>query len=161
MAKVVLISACLAGIACRYDGGFKPIPDLCEKLSACRLIPFCPETLGGLPVPRPPAEIVGQGGAAVWEGKAHVMDQNSRDCTLEFIRGAEAVRALVLQWQPSLVIFKAHSPSCGVGSIHDGSFSRKLRDGDGVTAALLRTMNITMITEKEFLADMEQILARL
>jgi uncharacterized protein YbbK (DUF523 family) len=104
---------------------------------------------------------VGQGGAAVWEGKARVMDRNGRDCTLEFIKGAKAVRALVQQWRPALVVFKAHSPSCGVGSIHDGTFSGKLRDGDGVTAALLRTMGVSMITEKEFLADMEQILARL
>ncbi|TCL66586.1 uncharacterized protein YbbK (DUF523 family) [Hydrogenispora ethanolica] len=148
---VVLVSACLLGIPCRYDGGSKLVSGIRAQLAGCRIVPFCPEVLGGLETPRPAAEITGGDGAAVLDGAASVRNRAGLDVTGEFIRGAEAVLDLVRANQPASVILKAKSPSCGVGRIYDGSFTGRLRDGDGVTVALLRRSTaIRFYTEEDF-----------
>jgi uncharacterized protein YbbK (DUF523 family) len=154
--QTILISACLLGIECRYDGTGKAVPELQRILEGYHVVPICPETLGGLIVPRPPAEIQGGGGAEVLAGTARVMSREGRECTAEFIRGAEAVLQLVRQHQPLLLILKANSPSCGVGAIYDGSFSARLKPGDGVTAALLKRNGVKVYSETDFLEKLLQ-----
>lgn len=154
----VMISACLMGINCRYDGTAKAAPELTEILRGMQHVPFCPEVLGGLKSPRPPAEIVGGTGADVLAGSARVLDRTGADKTGAFIKGARAVLDLAREIQPEFVILKANSPSCGTGMIYDGSFDGVLRDGDGVTAALLRSAGIRVYSERDLLEKTVRIL---
>jgi len=112
---------------------------------------MCPETSGGLSVPRLPCEITGGDGGGVIAGKARVINKNGEDMTSAFLDGAEQTLDTALKNQIDLVILKDHSPSCGVGEIYDGNFSGKLRTGDGVTAALLKKYGINVISDKEYL----------
>lgn len=140
MKKKVLISSCLLGVNCRYDGGSNKLPD--EKLKELRekyeLIPVCPECYGGLTTPRIPSERR--------DGK--VFSKLGVDVTGEFTKGAEAALYLAELLGAELAILKENSPSCGSGTIYDGSFSGKLKEGDGVTAELLKKHGITVVGEK-------------
>lgn len=140
MKKKVLISSCLLGVNCRYDGGSNKLPD--EKLKELRekyeLIPVCPECYGGLATPRIPSERR--------DGK--VFSKLGADVTGEFTKGAEAALYLAELLGAELAILKENSPSCGSGTIYDGSFSGTLTEGDGVTAELLKKHGITVIGEK-------------
>lgn len=152
MDQPILISACLLGIPCRYDGSSKPLPQLVMLLNHNQvIIPFCPETQGGLNIPRPPAEIVKGDGAMVLRGKARIINKDGEDDTEPFLNGAEAVLQMATALNPKLIILKSKSPSCGLGEIYDGSFSGKLKSGDGVTAALLKQAHYQLYSEIEFL----------
>jgi uncharacterized protein YbbK (DUF523 family) len=151
---VIMVSSCLLGEACRYDGSAKLFPGLAAELADFELVPFCPEKLGGLPIPRPPAEIQNDDGAAVLTGKARVIDSSGKDCTAAFIAGAQKTLEMARKLQPVLIVCKAKSPSCGVGEIHDGSFSGKLRSGDGVTTARLRANNYAICDENGLAREM-------
>lgn len=140
-----LVSACLAGIPCRYDGQAKGREDIIALVKAGEARTFCPETLGGLRIPRVPSEIVGGDGTDVLDGRARVMSREGADLTSEFILGAQAVLELCRRLGASEVLLKAKSPSCGIGRIYDGSFTGKIRPGDGVTAALLKRNNINVV----------------
>ncbi|MBD5559526.1 MAG: DUF523 domain-containing protein [Clostridia bacterium] len=143
----VLVSACLAGCPCRFDGATRPDPEL-EALAAAGIAAAaCPECLGGLPIPRPPAEIVGGSGEDVLDGRARVMTRDGRDVTEAFLEGARAFRDKVLAGGIREVVLKSKSPSCGLTAIYDGTFSGTLRPGPGVTAALLRRSGI-LVREK-------------
>jgi uncharacterized protein YbbK (DUF523 family) len=150
--KVIMISACLLGVKCRFDGTSREIPELLTALGDYELVSFCPEMSEELTIPRPPAEIQGSDGTGVLNGTARVINKNGYDCTPEFMRGAAAVLKMVKRIQPQFVVLKAKSPSCGVGKIYDGSFSGKLKDGDGVTTALLRGAGIIVYSETDILA---------
>ena len=152
-APVCAVSACLLGRACRYDGASKPVPpsggvaaslDAWERAGG-RVVPVCPEELGGLGTPRPPAELRGGDGAAVLAGRARVERQRDvGDVTAAFVAGARA--ALALAGAPSRAILKARSPSCGVGATWiDG----EVRAGDGVFAALLRAHGVPLATDED------------
>ncbi len=139
-----LISACLAGVNCKYNGSNNEcgwIKDL-MKDKECLLV--CPEELGGLPTPRPPSEII--------NGKA--IDKNDMNVTDNLIYGAEKAlekaeeRAAELGQKIELAILKSNSPSCGSGKIYDGTFTGTLIDGDGIFAGILKKKGITVITEK-------------
>lgn len=156
----VMVSACLMGINCRYDGTAKTVPELVEVLHGMELVPFCPEVLGGLETPRPPAEIQDGTGAAVLAGSARIFDRAGVDKTAAFIKGARAVLDLAREVQPEFVILKANSPSCGTGRIYDGSFGGVLRDGDGVAGALLRSAGIRVYSERDLLERTAQILGK-
>ncbi len=123
----LLISACLLGVRCRYDGESKPIPETDALIKKYDLIPVCPEQLGGLKTPREPSEISGE----------KVLTNSGVDVTAEYIRGAEEALRLGKLLGAKKALLKAKSPSCGSGIIHDGSFSGKLKDGYGITAKLL------------------------
>ncbi len=110
---IVGVSACLLGISCRYDGENSINYGLIEKLRGFSIIPFCPEELGGLPTPRPPANLIGGDGRAVLNGYARVMDINGKDVTKEFIIGAEKALRLLQRMGIKSVYLKARSPSCG------------------------------------------------
>ena len=135
---MVMVSRCLAGEFCRYDGKMKRSP-LMDKLEAENIeyILFCPECMGGLSTPREPAEIVGGDGKDVLSGEAHLMNKVGTDVTEEFLSGAKQALALAESCKPTAIYMKSRSPSCGKGCIYDGTFQGKLRDGNGVTAELL------------------------
>ncbi|WP_328595057.1 DUF523 domain-containing protein [Actinomadura macrotermitis] len=147
----ILVSSCLLGRPVRYDGAGKPVRDaLFEGWRAeGRLVPFCPEVAGGLPVPRPPAEIVGGGGAEVLDGTARVVTDTGADVTGAFLRGARLALDTARRAGARVAILKEGSPSCGSHRVHDGTFSGRKVAGDGVTAALLEREGIRVFSEDE------------
>ena len=135
----MLVSACLLGIACRYDGLSRPNPDVISLMDEYELIPFCPEIYGGLPTPRTPSEIVGD----------MVLMRDGKDVTPEYSRGAaEAVRICKLLGIKKACL-KSKSPSCGVGLIYDGTFSHKLVEGYGITARALADSGVLAFGEND------------
>ncbi|MBR5292213.1 MAG: DUF523 domain-containing protein [Clostridia bacterium] len=143
---MVAVSWCLCGKECRYDGTAKPDVQamaLAKEGALC----ICPEVLGGLPVPREPAEIVGGDGYDVLDGRARVITVSGRDVTTEYIAGAEEAFRLCCESGVTCALLKANSPSCGSGCIYDGSFTGGKKQGDGVTAALLKRNGIAVTTE--------------
>ena len=158
MGQPIFISACLLGIPCRYDGNSKPLPQLVELIQKNQLIiPFCPEIQGGLSIPRLPAEIVAGDGMMVLNGKAKVINEKGEDYSGQFLKGAEAVLRMAKELNPKLVILKSKSPSCGKGEIYDGSFGGSLKQGDGVTTALLKQDNFEVCSEVEFFDRVKQM----
>lgn len=135
----ILISACLLGIPCRYDGRDNKIESLNLLQQQFDFVPICPEQLGGLSTPRYPCEIQGN----------KVMSKEGKDYTREFQEGAEKSLKLAKQWNIKTALLKAKSPSCGFGQIYDGSFSKKLITGNGLTAALLEKEGIRIFCETE------------
>jgi uncharacterized protein YbbK (DUF523 family) len=147
---VKLVSACLVGIKCAFDGKCHTHPKLLEEFEKGELFPVCPEVLGGLPIPRPPSEIQQGDGDDVLEDKADVRLNNGLDVTSNFVRGAHETMRVAKAVGAKEAIFRVRSPSCGCGLIYDGSFSGKLRKGDGVTAAALRSVGIKVISDEDY-----------
>lgn len=148
---MLLISACLVGTKCRYDGGgFTQYPELAERVAKGEAIAVCPEELGGLPTPRPPAELVGGDGTDVLNGEARIVRQDGTDVTETFLEGARATARLAEQHGVTHAILKARSPSCGCQTVYDGTFTGRIVPGQGVTAALLSTMGLE-VTDESFL----------
>lgn len=135
----ILVSACLLGAPVRYDGAGKALghPLLDRWQAEGRLVPVCPELMGGLPVPRPAAEIAGGDGDAVLDGRARIRTRDGADVTDAFRAGADAARDAARAAGCRFALLMPRSPSCGTRDIHDGSFSGALVPGRGVTAALL------------------------
>ena len=145
-----LISACLLGIKCAWDGQDIYKSDKAIELSNSEmLMPVCPEQLGRLRTPRAPQEVQGGTGEDVLDGKCKVLNIDGKDVTQGFIAGAEETLKIVKLFHIEGFIGKSRSPSCGCGQIYDGTFSRKLIDGDGVTTALLKRNGIRVITEED------------
>lgn len=145
---MILVSACLMGRNCRYDGDNKLNVTLNLLLKNKELILICPEEAGGLSIPRPPAEIQDGNGFDVLEGRAKVLNARGEDVTEEYIKGAE--RTLVdLSGKIDFAVLKAKSPSCGVNRIYSGKFDGKLKEGPGVLAAYLKKRRIPIFTEEE------------
>jgi uncharacterized protein YbbK (DUF523 family) len=143
---VRIISACLLGVACRYDGSHCLHPRAEELARTGGLLPLCPEQLGGLPTPRPAAEIHGGTGAEVLDGMARVIDREGRDVTDAFLRGAREVAGLCARLDVTEALLKARSPSCGVGWIRRAG---DLIPGEGVTAALLKRRGVCVLAHPE------------
>lgn len=135
----VLISACLLGTPCRYDGKSKPCAAARQLKEKYELIPVCPESLGGLAIPRQPSEIVGD----------RVLSKGGEDITEQFRSGAMRTLQIAGENRCTLAVLKEKSPSCGSGIIHDGSFGGGLTEGWGITAALLRDNAIRVIGESQ------------
>jgi len=145
-----LISACLLGVKCAWDGKDNYKNDKAiELLNFETLIPVCPEQLGGLKTPRVPQEIQGGTGEDVLDKKCKVLNKDGEDVTQEFITGAEETLKIARLFHIEEFIGKSNSPSCGCGQIYDGTFSQKLIQGDGVTTALLKRNGIRVITEED------------
>ncbi|MFP5522375.1 2-thiouracil desulfurase family protein [Peptococcus simiae] len=138
----ILVSACLLGEPCRYDGRDNGLPAVRALADRFTLCPICPEVAGGLPIPRPPAER---------QGRA-VRTAAGEDVTAAYRLGAAKALALARDRGIRLAILKAKSPSCGRGQVYDGTFSRRLVPGDGVTTETLKAEGIQVFTEKDFLA---------
>ncbi|CAM2006024.1 DUF523 domain-containing protein [Acanthopleuribacter pedis] len=147
----ILISSCLVGEKVRHDGRDKlnGHPHLIRWQNEGRLVPFCPEIAGGLPIPRPPAEIQGGDGAAVLRGDAVVETNAGNNVTAAFVSGAEQALALAKKEGVTMAVLKAKSPSCGVGMIYDGGFNGTQIPGSGVTATLLEQNGIRVFHENQ------------
>lgn len=146
---MIAVSACLAGVPCRYDGGANSVDEMVRLVKAKGAVCICPECMGGLSTPREPAEIVGGSAEDVLSGHAQVLTKSGADVTDAFVRGAYAVLEFCQAHGITEAVLKARSPSCGCGTVYDGTFSGKLIPGDGVTAALLGRNGISVRTERD------------
>ncbi|HKL98485.1 MAG TPA: DUF523 domain-containing protein [Mobilitalea sp.] len=135
----ILVSACLLGVNCRYDGSSTLIKNLDLLMERYHLIPICPEILGGLTIPRQPAEIVA----------GRVIYRSGEDVTEPFQRGAYEVLKLAKLYACKHAILKERSPSCGHDEIYDGTFSHTIVEGNGVLAELLASEGITVLGESQ------------
>ena len=152
MEPKVLFSACLLGQKVRYDGGdvLTDHPAIKEWAQKGLLVSICQEVAGGLPVPRPPAEIQQPGGGqAVLTGHARVEDNQGADVSAAFIAGAEATLVLANKHQVQIAVMKEKSPSCGSSYIYDGNFQGNKLEGQGVAAALLKAKGVFLFSELE------------
>lgn len=136
---MMLISACLVGINCKYNGKNNYNEKALDLVKKGIAIPICPEQLGGLTTPRNPSEI------RIIDNKVHVIDNKNNDVTKEFEKGAYEVLKLAKDLKVDKVILKSKSPSCGIGKIYDGTFSNNLIDGNGILANLLIDNNIEVV----------------
>lgn len=135
----ILVSACLLGVQCRYDGTGALTEGIKKLMEEHTLIPVCPEIMGGLATPRDPAERSGD----------KVVTKNGADVTENYQKGAMETLKLAKLYQCSCAVLKERSPSCGCGRIYDGSFGRKLVDGNGMTAELLLENGIQVKGESQ------------
>jgi uncharacterized protein YbbK (DUF523 family) len=135
----LLISACLLGIPCRYDGKSVKAVSVEALRAKYNLVPVCPEIYGGLPTPRTPSERQGE----------KTMMKDGTDVTENYLRGAKAAYELCLELGCKKALLKEKSPSCGNGKIYDGTFSGTLIDGDGVTSEYLKSRGIRVFGESE------------
>lgn len=133
----ILVSACLLGVSCRYDGKSKPNENVIALKDRYNIIPVCPEIMGGLPTPRTASEIQG----------CQVVMGNGTNVTKEYRKGAEEVLRLCRLFGCKRAVLKEKSPSCGCGKVYDGTFSGKLIDGNGITAKLLMENGIEVFGE--------------
>lgn len=154
MALPVIVSRCLIGGRCRYDGRVKP--SIAPKLAglglpegAVRWVPVCPEVDGGLPVPRPPCEIEpGCTAADVLEGRARIVSVEGRDCTGPYSAGADAALAAARSSGAAVALLKARSPACGSCGVYDGTFSGRLVPGRGIAAERLARAGLQIFSEE-------------
>lgn len=139
MRKRILVSACLLGVCCRYDGRGNPSAQVLDLLNRddLELIPVCPEQLGGLPTPRLPSERV----------EDRIINRAGEDVTDQFQRGAAEALRLARSYGCDVAVLKERSPSCGCGRIYDGSFMGTLTEGNGVTTELLLSAGIQVVGE--------------
>lgn len=150
---MLVISECLGGVLCRYDGGAKTIESLKSRLDKSEAVAVCPEVLGGMSTPREPSEIVGGNGFDVWNGKAKVLSKSGKDVTEQFKQGAIAAYEKISGLGIDCVVFKANSPSCGSSQVYDGTFSGSKIPGPGVTGAYFINHGLKVISEEEWLAE--------
>ncbi|MBP3208323.1 MAG: DUF523 domain-containing protein [Oscillospiraceae bacterium] len=139
---MILVSACLAGIPCRYDGGSNLVPEIRQLVAEGKAVTVCPEVLGGLPTPRIPSERRGD----------KVINKAGEDVTEAFLSGAEKAFEIAREHDCKTAVLKARSPSCGHGCIYNGSFNGTLVQGNGVAAQMLLKNGIRVQTEEEFLS---------
>ncbi len=144
---MILVSACLCGIDCKYNGGNNLVKPILDLLKEGKAIPVCPEQLGGLPTPRAASEICSGTGKDVLTGEAKVVLKDGTDCTKYFIKGAEETLKIAKALNIAKAILKENSPSCGSNFIYDGSFSGNKTAGRGVTAELLFKNGIEILNE--------------
>lgn len=137
-----LVSACLCGVNCKYDGGHNENEIITNLLKEGKAMLVCPEQLGGLPTPRLPSEIV------EFDGEISVISRDGEDVTAQFLKGARETLEIAKKMGISKAILKARSPSCGSDGIYDGTFQKKLVDGMGFTAKLLEENGISVISEE-------------
>lgn len=146
---MIFVSACLVGINCKYSGGNNYNEKIFNLVKEGKAIPVCPEQLGGLATPRDPAQI------KVIYGKRHVVTDKGIDVTENFEKGANEVLKLAKDLNIKKAILQPRSPSCGVNKIYSGDFDKKLIDGNGVTAELLKQNGIEVINLEDFLKELE------
>ena len=140
MKEKILVSACLMGVNCKYNGGNNYNEKVMEYLKDKEIIPICPEIMGGLPTPRIPSEIINN----------KVINKDGIDVTENYKKGAEETLELAKRLGVTKALLKAKSPSCGYKKIYDGTFQDVLIDGNGITAALLLENGFEILTEKDF-----------
>ena len=142
----IMVSACLLGENCKYNGGNNRNEELIQLLAGHTVIPVCPEMLGGLPSPRTPAEIV----------NGTVTDRNGKSVDEAFRKGAQKSLKLTIEEQPDIIILQPRSPSCGVNRIYDGTFSGTLVPGSGVFAALAKKEGFRTVDLDDVLKEAQE-----
>ncbi|EKN42042.1 hypothetical protein CFSAN001627_09373 [Clostridium botulinum CFSAN001627] len=145
---MILISACLCGVNCKYNGGNNLNEKALKLFREGKAVLVCPEQLGGQQTPRAPHEINNATGAEVLDEKANIIGPEGDDVTKEFLKGAYETLKIAKECDAKVAILKARSPSCGFGKIYDGTFSGNKKDGNGVTAELLTRNGIKVYTEE-------------
>ncbi|MDF2672723.1 MAG: hypothetical protein K0R09_988 [Clostridiales bacterium] len=146
---MILISACLCGVDCRYSGDSKSNEKIYSLLMDGNVQLVCPEQLGGLPTPRHPAEICQGTSEDVIKGSGKVLNNQGEDVTKHFIKGAEETLKIAKTLGCNKAILKSRSPSCGCGNVYSGNFDGTLVEGNGVTAQLLMENGIEVLTEED------------
>lgn len=146
---MILVSACLLGHKVKYNGGDNCHELLLKYSARGRFLPICPECLALLPVPRTPMEIVHGTGKRLLAGKCRAADKNGLDTTHYLTTGAEKAFEIARAYDAHVAILKESSPSCGVHTIYDGSFSGRKIKGTGVTTAMLEAHGLTVFSEKD------------
>lgn len=147
---MILVSACLCGINCKYSGGNNLSPKILELFRQGKAVLVCPEQLGGQATPRAAHEIINGTGADVLDGKCKVLAPDGEDdATAEFIKGAQETLKIAKECGAEIAILKARSPSCGHGCIYDGTFTGTRIPGNGVTAELLERNGIKVYTDED------------
>lgn len=139
MKTKIIVSACLLGENCKYNGGNNKCDDIIALAEKFEIIPVCPECFGGLPIPRVPSEIK--------DGR--VYSKTGEDLTEAFLSGAEQTLYIAKEANAPCAVFKENSPSCGFGKIYDGTFSGNKIDGNGITAQLLYDNEIQIFGESQ------------
>ena len=139
----IMVSACLIGENCKYDGGNNKDERIAVLAEDHELIPVCPEVLGGLPTPRIPSEI----------RNGVVYNREGGNVDAEFRAGAIKCLEIAKKEQPDLIILKSRSPSCGVKQHYDGTFTGTLIDGPGITAELLSINGFCVVDDEEYLKE--------
>ena len=140
---MILVSACLVGINCKYSGGNNYNQKIFDLVKEGKAIPICPEQLGGLNTPRKPVEL------KVINGKRNAIDNEGNDLTENFERGALEVLNLAKNLNINKAILQPRSPSCGVNKIYSGNFDNKLVDGNGILTELLKQNGIDVLTPND------------
>ncbi|MBO0423005.1 DUF523 domain-containing protein [Enterococcus plantarum] len=151
------ISACLGGVCCRYDGQAKEITALKKLVENGQAVLVCPEVLGGLPIPREPAEIRGGDGFDVWNGDAKVLTNTGEDVTALFKQGAITAYQKLVEQKITTIILKENSPSCGSKSIYDGTFSGNHRNGSGVATAYFIDRGLIVVSENDWETAIDRV----
>jgi uncharacterized protein YbbK (DUF523 family) len=154
---MILVSACLAGFDVKYNGSHNLNEKIKKWFDEKKAIPICPEVLGGLSIPREPAEIVGGEGEDVLDGHAKVITNNGIDVTEQFMKGANETLKIALDLNATMVILKERSPSCGSSMIYSGEFNGSKKKGTGVTAALLKRNGIQVLSEENFIKLLKEM----
>jgi uncharacterized protein YbbK (DUF523 family) len=155
---MIVVSACLAGVACRHDGSSKT-NEIIQKLAGKKLaVPLCPEVLGGRPVPRVTCEITGGTAAQVLDGAAKVTDKDGKDVTAQILEGVKIVLKAAKKMNVTAAILKTKSPTCGMGRVYDGTFTGKMINGNGVLAEALLREGVKVYTEENFEVFAEALL---
>ncbi len=147
---MIIVSACLAGVKCRYDGQSRECGGVIELVKQGKALPLCPEVMGGRKTPRPAVEITGGGGEDVLAGRAKIREQDGTDVTGRMTAGADSVLATAIKMGVKSAILKDKSPACGFGRIYDGTFSKKLVKGNGVLAAAFIKNGIKVYNEDNY-----------
>ena len=150
----IMMSACLLGVKCNFKGGYsydftRNSHFWSKLLEKYNIIPICPEQMGGLPTPRVPSELLDKA-SFVEAGKGIIINKTGTDVTVNFVKGAEEVLRLAKLYNVKMAVLKTKSPSCGVKTVYDGSFSGVLIPGMGYTAYLLNKNNMKVIDEADF-----------
>ena len=137
--EVILVSACLLGHNCKYNGKNNKNEKVLDYIKNKHVIPICPEVFGGLTIPRLPSEIKDN----------KVINKTGKDVSDNFIRGANKTLEIAKKLNVKKALLKQNSPSCGCGRIYDGSFTNTIINGDGITTRILKENNIEVITEED------------
>jgi len=146
--EIILVSACLLGVNCRYNGMSKKDERVIEWLKGKRFVPVCPESLSGLPAPREPADYDAGDGSLVKCGKARILSRDGRDWTKEFLRGAAEVVKIARLVGATRAVLKERSPSCGVHQVY---VQGKLGPGKGLLTTLLEQERIPVLSELDLI----------
>lgn len=142
---MILVSACLAGFNCRYDGQNCFNKDVFEMIQKGKAIPICPEVMGGLETPRNPIEL-----KLDENGEYKAIDKNGVNRTTEMMNGARKCLQIAKSYEAKNAILKSKSPSCGFGEVYDGTFTGKLVEGNGIAAKILSENKIKILNENNF-----------